>query len=232
MTLKRPQYTESLTAAQIAGDGSSTITEHSRTMILLIYCIAFLSGGVFLGLEIVASRVVAPYFGNSIYVWGSLISVFLLALSIGYFLGGILADRMPNFKTLSLVVLTAGVFVMLVPVMHESVGLFVSGLDWDLRLAVLLAVSVYFLIPSVLMGMVSPYIVKLRTTEFAVLGQSAGNVYAISTLGSITGAFLVSFVLITLFGTRAILWGSGGLLLFVAALCLLCERLPRLSSGT
>lgn len=201
---------------------------HSRVTVFLIYCVAFLSGAVFLGLEIVASRVVAPFFGNSIYVWGSLISVFLLALSIGYFLGGILADRMPNFLTLSLVIFAAGLFILLVPVIHEPVGLFISDLDWDLRLAVLFAVSVYFLAPSILMGMVSPYIVKLRTTELAVLGQSAGNVYAISTLGSITGAFLVSFVLITAFGTRAILWGSGVTLLLIALLCVLCGRLPTL----
>ncbi len=185
---------------------------------------AFLSGAVFLGLEIVASRVVAPYFGNSVYVWGSLISVFLLALSIGYFLGGVLADRRPDFGTLSLVVLVAGFFVLVIPFIQEPVGLFTSGLDWDLRLAVLLAVSIYFLAPSILMGIVSPYIVKLKTTELAVLGRSAGNVYAISTLGSITGAFLVSFVLITAFGTRAILWGSGLTLFFVALLCLLCGR--------
>jgi len=70
---------------------------HTRITSLLIYCVTFLSGAVFLGLEIVASRVVAPFFGNSIYVWGSLISVFLLALSVGYFIGGILADRVPDF---------------------------------------------------------------------------------------------------------------------------------------
>lgn len=204
---------------------SSSHSGHSRATAFLIYCVTFLSGAVFLGLEIVASRVIAPFFGNSIYVWGSLISVFLLALSIGYFLGGILADRMPNFRTLSVIIFLAGLLVLLVPFIHESLGLLISGLDWDLRFAVLFAVSAYFLAPSILMGMVSPYIVKLNTKELSVLGQSAGNVYAISTLGSITGALLVSFVLITAFGTRAILWGSGLTLLFIAMLCLLCGRL-------
>lgn len=198
---------------------------HTRITSLLIYCVTFLSGTVFLGLEIVASRVVAPFFGNSVYVWGSLISVFLLALSVGYFLGGILADRVPDFRVLSLVIFAAGAFVVIVPIFREPVGLFVSDLEWDLRVSVLFAVSIYFLIPSILMGMVSPYVVKLNTTEFAFLGQSAGNVYAVSTLGSITGALLVSFVLITAFGTRAILWGSGAVLFFTSALCLACARL-------
>ncbi len=197
----------------------------SRTLVFLIYCIIFLTGAVFLGLEIVASRVVAPYFGNSIYVWGSLISVFLLALSIGYFLGGILADRRPNYQTLSAVIFSAGILILLVPLIREPVGLLLSGLEWDIRLLVLLAVSAYFLAPSILMGMVSPYVVKLKTTQLAVLGRSAGNIYAVSTLGSITGAFLVSFVLITAFGTRAILLGSGSTLLLIALLCLLCAQL-------
>lgn len=203
---------------------------HTRITNLLIYCVTFLSGAVFLGLEIIASRVIAPFFGNSVYVWGSLISVFLLALSIGYFLGGMLADRVPDFRVLSLVIFAAGVFVVIVPIIREPVGLFVSGLKWDFRLSVLCAVSIYFLIPSILMGMVSPYVVKLKTTELAFLGQSAGNVYAVSTLGSITGALLVSFVLITAFGTRAILWGSGAVLCFTSALCLACARLTGMKS--
>ena len=77
------------------------------------------------------------------------------------------------------------------------------------------------------MGMVSPYVIKLKTTRLAVLGRSAGNIYAVSTLGSISGAFLVSFVLITTFGTRAILLGSGSALLLVALLCLLCAQLAK-----
>ncbi len=198
---------------------------HTRLTSLLIYGVACLSGAVFLGLEIMASRVVAPFFGNSVYVWGSLISVFLLALSIGYFLGGVLADRLPDFRVLALVLFAAGGFVVIVPIIREPVGVFVANLQWDFRLSVLCAVSIYFLLPSILMGLVSPYIVKLKTTEFAFLGQSAGNVYAVSTLGSITGALLVSFVLITAFGTRAILWGSGAVLFFTSALCLACARL-------
>jgi MFS family permease len=205
--------------------------EHTRLTSFLIYGVTFLSGAVFLGLEIIASRVVAPFFGNSVYVWGSLISVFLLALSIGYFLGGVLADRMPDFRVLALIHCTAGVFVVIVPIIREPVGFFISGLQWDFRLSVLCAVSMYFLLPSILMGMVSPYIVKLKTTEFTFLGQSAGNVYAVSTVGSITGALLVSFVLITAFGTRAILWGSGAVLCFTGALCLVCARLTGMQVG-
>jgi len=211
---------------EVEGDQSHMpAVQHSRALTLLIYCVTFFTGAIFLGLEIVASRVVAPYFGNSIYVWGSLISVFLLALSIGYFLGGILADRMPKYQVLAAVIFAAGCLILLVPVLQEPVGLFLSDLEWDIRLLALLAVSAYFLAPSILMGMVSPYVVKLKTTQLAVLGRSAGNIYAVSTLGSISGAFLVSFVLITTFGTRAILLGSGSALLLVALLCLLCAQL-------
>ncbi len=128
--------------AEVAGNQSHiSASLHSRTLTLLIYCITYFTGAIFLGLEIVASRVVAPYFGNSIYVWGSLISVFLLALSIGYFLGGMLADRMPKYQVLAAVISVAGILILLVPTLQEPVGLFLSGLDWDIRLLVLLAVS-------------------------------------------------------------------------------------------
>jgi len=93
----------------------------ARSLDLLVYGVAFLSGGVLLGLEIVASRILAPYFGNSVYVWGSLISVFLLALSIGYWLGGVLADRRPTLGTLALILVTAAAFILVLTLVYLPV---------------------------------------------------------------------------------------------------------------
>lgn len=197
----------------------------------LLYTIVFLSGAVFLVLEIMASRVLAPFFGNSVFVWGSLISVFLFGLSLGYFLGGILADYRPTFKVLALIILIASLFVAIIPFITYPIGGVIVSHDLDLRLAVLLAAVCYFLLPSILMGMVSPYVIKLNTREIAVLGQSAGSIYAISTMGSIIGALLASFYLIIAFGTRAILWGSGTVLFLASCLCLICWKLMDRSSG-
>ncbi|MFW6323758.1 MAG: fused MFS/spermidine synthase [Desulfovibrionales bacterium] len=187
---------------------------------LLVYFITFVTGGVFLGLEIVASRVLAPYFGNSVFVWGSLISVFLLALSLGYWLGGIAADQWPSFRVLSLIVLSAALLVLILPVLHLPLSQVIVDLGLEFRISVLLACTLFFLLPSVLMGMVSPFIIKLNATELAVIGQTAGNIYAISTAGSIAGALGVSFFLIPAIGTRAILFLSGMILAGVGLLCL------------
>lgn len=197
----------------------------------LVYTIAFLTGAVLLGLEIVASRVLAPYFGNSIFVWGSLISVFLLALSIGYFWGGSMADRYPSFTVLAMVVFVASVFVLVLPLVYLPASRFMASLDLEFRLSVLLTSMLFFLLPSVLIGMVSPYMIKLSASELAVIGQTAGNIYSVSTMGSITGALGVSFFLIPVMGTRAIILLAGGMLILAGLLCLTAQLLTMRTSG-
>ena len=179
-------------------------------------------------MEIVASRVLAPYFGNSIYVWGSLISVFLLALSIGYYYGGVLADKSPSFKSLSVVILCASLFILIIPVIYIPVSIYIVDLNLEFRFSVLLACNVLFLIPSILMGMIAPYVIKLNATELKKIGHTAGSVYSVSTLGSIGGALVVSFFLIPMIGTRSIIYLSGGILLFTSILCLIAHKLVQL----
>lgn len=195
----------------------------ARSLDFLVCGVAFLSGGVLLGLEIVASRILAPYFGNSVHVWGSLISVFLLALSIGYWLGGLLADRRPTLGTLALILATAAVFILVLPLVYLPLGKFVSELNLEFRFSVLLISVLFFLVPSVLMGMVSPFAIKLSATALEEIGRTSGRVYAISTLGSISGALAVSFFLIQWLGTRAIVVALGLILLVLALLCAVWE---------
>ena len=196
----------------------------ARPLDILVYGVAFLSGGVLLGLEIVASRILAPYFGNSVYVWGSLISVFLLALSIGYWLGGVLADRRPSLGTLALVLITAAVFILVLPLVYLPVGRFVSELNLEFRFSVLVISVLFFLVPSVLMGMVSPFAIKLSATALEEIGRTSGRVYAISTLGSISGALAVSFFLIEWFGTRVIVVVLGLVLLALSLICMIYDK--------
>lgn len=191
-----------------------------RALDFLVYSVAFLSGGVLLGLEIVASRILAPYFGNSVYVWGSLISVFLLALSIGYWLGGIQADRHPSLGALAKILASAAVCILVLPLGYLPVGKFVAELDLEFRFSVLLISILFFLAPSVLMGMVSPFAIKLSATGLEEIGRTSGRVYAISTLGSISGAIAVSFFLIQWLGTRAIVGVLGLILLVLALICM------------
>ena len=198
----------------------------------LVYLIAFLGGGVFLALELVASRVMAPYFGSSIYVWGSLLSVFLFALSVGYYVGGLLADKWPSFKVLALIVFGASLFVLIIPKIQTPISETIVGWNLGLRPSSLIACLIFFMIPSVLNGMISPYIIKLNATRLKSIGHTVGNIYAISTIGSVTGALGVSFYLIPIIGTRAILYWCGVLLMATSLFSLLVDLVLSRSEQT
>jgi spermidine synthase len=159
-----------------------------------------------LGAEIAAARLMAPFFGASTIVWANTIAVVLVALSIGYWLGGRLADRHPHPRALCALVLIASGLLALVPLVagpfldlsvkafdRVSVGAFAGSLFGVLALVAL---------PVVLLGTVSPWAIRLKVADVASAGQVAGRLYAISTVGSLVGTFLASLLLIPLAGTQ------------------------------
>ena len=169
-----------------------------------------------MALELLGSRLLAPVFGNSIFVWGSLIGVVLAALSTGYYLGGKLADLKPDFQTLSIVIFSAGLLVIGLPALAPPLFNWIVKLSIGDRYSPLLA-TVGLLGPaSVLLGMVSPFAIRLAAKSFEKLGKASGNLYALSTLGSIVGTFLTVFVLIPEFGVNKIILSLGVTLLVVA----------------
>ncbi|MDR7418925.1 MAG: fused MFS/spermidine synthase [Armatimonadota bacterium] len=184
----------------------------------------FVSGGVLLALEIIASRVLAPYFGNSIYVWGSLIGVFLTALSVGYALGGRVADRYPSPSLFSGIVFVAGLLTVPIPLAAAPVLEGVARADFGPQLNPLIGAVALFVVPSIVMGMVSPFAVRLKARAVGTMGQTAGNLYAISTMGSIAGTLAASFVLINYMGVRSIILVLGFTLMIMAVLDWLAAR--------
>ncbi len=175
----------------------------------MLELIVFTSGGVLLALEIVASRVLAPVFGNSIYVWGSLIGVFLTALSVGYWVGGGLADRYPSRGAFCALVFLAGLLTVPVPAVAPGLLSALVAADLDSRAGPLVAAFVLFFPASVVMGTISPYAVRLSTRSVATVGGTAGRLYALSTLGSIAGCFAAAFWLISVLGVRDIILALG-----------------------
>ena len=167
--------------------------------------IVFICGAVVMAFEIVGSRMLGPYVGTSTFVWTGIIGVILLCLSLGYYYGGKIADKRPDFKILALVIFIAGIFIAVSTLIKD--GLLISLLEIfdDVKLVSLLASFFLFSIPSVLLGMVSPYAVRLKIKSLAKSGSAVGNLYAISTLGSITGTFLAGFYLIPSYGVIYIL---------------------------
>ncbi len=197
---------------------------HEARMVGLLQLTVFVCGAVLLGLEIVGSRVLAPYFGGSIFVWGSLISTFLAGLTLGYYLGGFLADRRPRLLVMAGLILLAGVLVVILPMVHPPVNRAIASVDFGPRLNPLLATLCLFFLPSVCMGTVSPYAIKLAASSLATIGNTAGLIYAISTAGSIVGALLTAFYLIQMIGVRSILYSLGITLMALALLLIIVHR--------
>jgi len=187
-----------------------------RTLVLLV--VALLSGAILMALEIVGSRVLAPDFGGSIFVWGSLIGVFLAALSIGYYLGGRLVDQWPSAGLLAALLFAAGVFVLLLPRYDRVVCDRIALRDYGPRANPLIACLILFLVPAMLMAVTSPFVIRLTARTIKQVGRTAGIVYAVSTIGSIAGTLGAAFYLIPALGTRAILYLLGGLLALTALL--------------
>ena len=190
----------------------------------ILEIIVFTSGGVLLSLEIIASRVLAPYFGNSIYVWGSLIGVFLAALSVGYAVGGRVADRFPSLAIFAGIVFLAGLLTVPIPIMAAPVLDAIASADFGPQLNPLVSAIALFVVPSIVMGMVSPFAVRLRARTVTTMGATAGSLYAISTVGSIVGTLATSFVLINYLGVRAIITLMGFILMAMAVIGWLTSR--------
>jgi spermidine synthase len=159
-----------------------------------------------LATEITASRLLAPYFGSSTVVWANLIGIVLAALALGYWLGGRVADRRPERRLLGRVVLAAAVLVAVIPFAAKPfLDLTVEGLDSASAGAVVgsfLAVLLLCSPPVVLLGMVSPFAIRLAVSSIATAGAVAGRLYALSTAGSLLGTFLPALVLIPAIGTQ------------------------------
>src|SRR5215211_1946241 len=157
--------------------------------------LVFIVGTGSLGAEIAAVRLLAPYFGASTIVWANTIGIVLVALSIGYWLGGRLADRHPNMRGLCLLALAAaGLLDVAVDALDEiSAGAFLGSL---------VAVLVLVAVPVLLLGAVSPYAIRLAVSTVEEAGTVAGRLYALSTAGSLAGTLVSALLLIPLVGTR------------------------------
>lgn len=197
----------------------------------VVEVIVFVAGAVLLSIEIIASRLLAPYFGNSVYVWGSCIGVFLAALSIGYAVGGRLADRHPSAAVFAAVVFAGGLLLLPVPLLAEPVLGALAAVDFGAQSTPLFGAIALFLVPSLVIGMVPPFAVRLKARDVETMGRTAGTLYAIGTAGSITGTLVTSFVLVDHVGVRGISYASGLTLMTVATLGWMSSRRDRAAAG-
>ena len=189
-----------------------------------LYLTCFLTGAAVMVIELLGTRMIAPFYGVSLYVWSSLISVALIALAMGYFAGGRWADRTKRTTGLSLISLAA-LFTLLIPWITRPVLLATDPLG--LRAGAFVSALVLFSPSLTMLGMVGPYAIKLSTSQLDGVGTSAGTIYAVSTLGSVVGTLVLGFFRFPLVGSRQILIGLGIALLALAVAVATYERLGR-----
>lgn len=177
---------------------------------------AFISGTIVMVIELIGSRVIGPPFGVSLFVWTSLITVTLVSLAIGYWLGGKLADANASHTTLFIIILLAGAYLSAVPLIKSTV--LDASLSLGLRAGSLAGSTALFGPPLLLLGMVTPYVVKLYMADNAGgIGRTVGWLYSISTAGSFIGTVLTGFVLIPGLGVNKIIYLSSFMLIALSA---------------
>ena len=196
-----------------------------RLSVAAVGVAVFLAGGALLSLEIASSRVMAPYFGNSLFVWGALIGVVLAGLSVGYWVGGVVADRRATTPVLVGVLGLSALLVLAIPFVDGWILEQVVSWNPGPRLNPVVATIAIFGAPSVVLGTVSPIAVKLLARSLERLGRTAGRLFAVSTAGSIAGTFATAFFLIPELGTDQLIATLAVVLLLAAAAVALVERL-------
>ena len=194
--------------------------------LLLVNVLAFGGGFTIMSFELLGGRILAPWFGGSIYVWGSIITVFMLSLSLGYLLGGRLSLRSPTLAKFGTI------FVVAAAILYPAVHLAEPMMAWtferieDPRYGSLAASLMLFAAPTVVLGVISPYAVRLLVREREESGQVAGTLYFVSTLGSALGTLATSFYFVLWFEINAIVSGLSGTLLALGVVAL-AARGPR-----
>lgn len=177
----------------------------------------FLAGMGIMVFELIGSRILAPYVGTTIMVWSALIGVVLAFLSLGYWWGGRIADRKADHKNLAGIIFMAGVFITLTALLKTPVISFLDQYFKSFQWEALWLSVILFGPASFFMAAVSPYVVRLRLDSIKESGETVGNLYAISTIGSISGTFLTGMFLVPLAGNTKILFGLA-MVLFLTSL--------------
>lgn len=203
------------------------MADAARCRSLTIFFVAFASGAVVMSFEILGVRVLAPDFGSSVYVWGSVISVLLGGLAAGYFLGGYLADRLGTFAWLAAVLCAAATLIVTFPCYGRAVSNWFFDHIESIPAGALLTSLCLFSLPTLFLGMVSPYSVRLLVRDAARVGRGAGSIYAVSTAGSILGTLGTSFYLILWMGVSAAITLLGCVLWALAAVATLQHMADR-----
>ena len=191
----------------------------------LIYSLAFCSGFSIMGIELLGGRILAPFFGSSIHIWGSIITVFMVSLSFGYLLGGKLSTRNASLKRFGAIFVLGGIFILPIALYANDIMQAVFLKIEDSRYGSLMAASALFFVPTVILGMLSPYSVRLLVRHKNESGQVAGILYFVSTLGSALGTIITSFYLVLYMEVNQIIFTFSLILSLLGLIAIFADKL-------
>lgn len=167
---------------------------------LMHYGIVFTTGASILAIEILGSRMIGPYFGINLFLWTALLSITLIALALGYFFGGLLADYKPSYRVLATLILIAALWLSILPFITEPLSMFSRNFGY--KFSVMLTALCLFTIPLSCLGCVTPYVLKLSVHSLDQVATKAGDLYAFSTVASVLSALATGFFFIPYVGVK------------------------------
>ena len=168
-------------------------------------------------IELVGTRALSPFYGSGIYTWSALIATTLLALSVGYYVGGLLSDRFPKSYSIYFLILGAGIWTIITPWLAVNLLPTLAN-STDLRVGILISSIILFFPNLALLGAMSPYCIRLLTDSHLIAGSISGEVFAISTIGSLLGALVTGFYIIPNYGVKTVFTYCGLVLIILALL--------------
>lgn len=189
------------------------------TKLRFLFLLAFIEGASVMACELLGAKMVSPFFGNSLYVWASVLGITLFGLMTGYYVGGYFSEKYKREELVYWILLAAGAFLAIMP--YTAQWIMTATIDMDVRWGTTLSLLLFMFTPLAFMGMTSPVIINMINTNLDETGKSAGSVYAISTLGGIVATFLVGFYFLPEFGIKWPCFIFGFLLMLFPLLALL-----------
>lgn len=183
---------------------ASSVLDKSNWFLILVLII---EGGAIMAVELIGAKLIAPYYGNSLYVWAAVLATTLGALTIGYYSGGNLSSTKANIKTLLTITSSSALFVLFMPIVSSLI--MEATLGMELRIGILTSCIIFLMPPLIAFGMVGPMIVRLATNNVKHVGKIAGTVYFTSTIGGVASTFLFGFYCIPFLGLKVSCYITG-----------------------
>ena len=156
--------------------------------------ILFVADAIYMILELIASRLLAPFFGTTNLVWTAVIGIILLSNSVGNYIGGKIADKKNVEKRLIILLLTISVLIFIIPIIQTNFLSFLSNSIKDTKIGAIVSTVILFFLPSMFLGCISPIVIKLKMKDLENAGKTSGKIYAIATIGSLFGVLIITKV--------------------------------------